>query len=389
MFYRNEFLRDTFGFTLEAQYSTGVGSEIKTAYTAGDSTYDFGFPQARAAATMAQSGALLDMSKINYLDFENPTWSQMFVNMLSYKGKLFYATGDISVNTFEAVRGLLFNKQIRIDNNLDDPYSLVREGEWTLDAFDAMNRASHLDLDGNGVMDDKDQWGMVWQSVKGGIVFYYGCGENLTEIGEEQIPVISVGSERSYDVFSKVSNMIADTTAYFQCSDAEILDIFPGGRALFMTEVLYHVNSLRQSDVEFGILPMPKYDTMQANYVQSADGYCISPVVIPASTANPDRSGFIVEALAEAACTMVKPEYYEVILKSKLSRDEESGEMLDIIYKNFVIDNADIYQWGGLETALINAMSNGTDLASALASSSRMLTKAMDRTFKAFDEAGQ
>ncbi len=76
------------------------------------------------------------------------------------------------------MRGLLFNKQIRVDNNLDDPYSLVREGEWTLDAFDNMCRASHLDLDGNGEMTTKDQWGMAWQSAKGGMVFYTMAAES-------------------------------------------------------------------------------------------------------------------------------------------------------------------------------------------------------------------
>ncbi len=287
------------------------------------------------------------------------------------------------------MRGLLFNKQIRVDNNLDDPYSLVREGEWTLDAFDNMCRASHLDLDGNGEMTTKDQWGMAWQSAKGGMVFYYGCGEHLTEIGDEQIPVLSVGSERSYNVFAKVRDMISDKSAYYQGGDSEILDIFREGRSLFMTEVLYHANSMRQSDIEFGILPMPKYDTAQEYYIQCADGFCVSPAVIPATAANPDRSGFIVEALAEASCKMIKPEYYEVILKSKLSRDEESGEMLDIIYKNFVIDNADIYQWGGLENSLSNAMTGGRDLASALASASKLFNKAMDKTFKAFEKAGQ
>ncbi len=220
-------------------------------------------------------------------------------------------------------------------------------------------------------------------------LLHYGCGEHLTEIGDEQIPVLSVGSERSYNVFAKVRDMISDKSAYYQGGDSEILDIFREGRSLFMTEVLYHANSMRQSDIEFGILPMPKYDTAQEYYIQCADGFCVSPAVIPATAANPDRSGFIVEALAEASCKMIKPEYYEVILKSKLSRDEESGEMLDIIYKNFVIDNADIYQWGGLENSLSNAMTGGRDLASALASTTKLFNKAMDKTFKAFEKAGQ
>lgn len=182
--------------------------------------------------------------------------------------------------------------------------------------------------------------------------------------------------------------MIADANSYYQGGDSEILTIFQEGRSLFMTEVLYHVNSMRQSDVDFGILPMPKFNVEQEYYIQAADGYCVSPVVIPSIVQNIDRAGFIVEAFAEASCTMIKPEYYEIVLKGKLTRDQESSEMLDIIYKNFVIDNADIYQWGGMESSIITAMNSGQDLASVAARNTKVLGKVMEKTLQAFDELG-
>lgn len=158
---RNAWLTEKYGFTIKAEYSSGDGNELKTLVTSGDDVYDFAFPQARAAANMAQTGVMMDLTTVPYLDFDNPTWSKMFIDMLKIKGKLYYATGDISVNSFEAVRALLFNKQLAKNYNLSDPYSLVREGDWTLDNFNTMAVAAAQDLDGNGNRTAADQWGMA------------------------------------------------------------------------------------------------------------------------------------------------------------------------------------------------------------------------------------
>ena len=83
---------------------------------------------------------------------------------------------------------------------------------------------------------------------------------------------------------------------------------------------------------------------------------------------------------------MVKPEYYEVILKGKLTRDQESAEMLDIIYSNFVVDPADLYQWGNFENDLIASMRGGQELPSVLAKKSKGLTKLMETTMQNFAE---
>ena len=58
--------------------------------------------------------------------------------------------------------------------------------------------------------------------------------------------------------------------------------------------------------------------------------------------------------------------------------------MLDIIYTNFVVDPADLYQWGNFENEMIAAMRGGKELPSLLASKSKGLTKLMEKTMEAF-----
>jgi hypothetical protein len=193
-----------------------------------------------------------------------------------------------------------------------------------------------------------------------------------------------VGSERSVDVYNRVRGLLYEHGSCYECADADTLSLFSEGKSLFLQAALFHVDTLRQSETDFGILPMPKYDADQEEYVQSADGWCISPLVIPSIVGNKDRAGLIAEALAEASSVKVKPEYYEIILKGKLTRDEESAEMLDIIYTNFVVDPADLYQWGNFENEMIAAMRGGKELPSLLASKSKGLTKLMEKTMEAF-----
>ena len=52
----------------------------------------------------------------------------------------------------------------------------------------------------------------------------------------------------------------------------------------------------------------------------------------------------------------VIPAYYDVQLKTKIARDDESSEMLDIIFAGRKYDLGSIYDWGGLTSKFSEAM---------------------------------
>ena len=128
---------------------------------------------------MRPAGTVPRPEKLGYLDLEGSSWNSMFNDTLSVMGKTFYATGDISTNLYEAVRAVIFNKDLVRTYQLDSPYELVRAGGWTLDALERMAKAAAADINGDSKMDNDDQWGMAWQSAISGIVFYYGSGEKV------------------------------------------------------------------------------------------------------------------------------------------------------------------------------------------------------------------
>ena len=92
-------------------------------------------------------------------------------------------------------------------------------------------------------------------------------------------------------------------------------------------------------------------------YMASRDGRTM--FVIPADVKDSEFAGRITEALAVASHEYVIPAYYEVTLKTKTARDDDSYRMLDIIRSGFTLDFAAEYamQTGQSGYMIRNALS--------------------------------
>lgn len=155
----------------------------------------------------------------------------------------------------------------------------------------------------------------------------------------------------------KVQEMMCDETCiYIQhrgSQDAEALendspfrDLFLNGHGLFYWSRFDDVLALRDMDTPFGILPTPKYNEDQAEYVSLVSRHTTALLGIPMSVQNIERTGILTEALSAESYYTVNPAYYETTLKGKATRDEDSLEMVDLIFSNRIYDLGDIYDIG-------------------------------------------
>lgn len=78
---------------------------------------------------------------------------------------------------------------------------------------------------------------------------------------------------------------------------------------------------------------------------------------------------------------------YETVMQIKLTRDEDSIEMLKTAVESTTYDLGSIYGWGGLESAIDNAMFNGASFSSLLASSQDKAVKQMEATLEEIRKA--
>ena len=137
--------------------------------------------------------------------------------------------------------------------------------------------------------------------------------------------------------------------------------MFADGRLLFLLGTMNNVVSMREMETDFGILPTPKADDTQAEYYSYMNTWASSCAAIPVSCADTEKSSTLLEALAYLSREYYTPAYYDITLKGKTSRDEESVEMLDLIYERRTADLGNLFNIGGIlsgATSLINEDKN-------------------------------
>jgi len=109
-------------------------------------------------------------------------------------------------------------------------------------------------------------------------------------------------------------------------------------------------------DADFGIIIHPKYDENQEGYWNFTGQ---PPIMgVPVTTSDPERLGMVLEALCYYSTDTVIKAYYDVLLKTKIARDDESEAMLDIMFNNRFYIIADVFY--GTE---IHSQMNGSALS--------------------------
>lgn len=61
-------------------------------------------------------------------------------------------------------------------------------------------------------------------------------------------------------------------------------------------------------------------------------------MIVPVTTRDLEKTGTIVEGLSAESYKYYIPAYYEVLMGAKLTQDQDSVEMLDLIYETCVFD---------------------------------------------------
>ena len=351
-----------------ANGGTGKGLKfVQQSVQAADNLYDLALMCTYDCSTLAAGGYLLDMmTEVPYIDLSKSWWDQKAVHDLAIGKKMYYSTGDITMIDNECTFCLLFNKQMIEDYSLDDPYTLVKDGTWTIDKFVDMASQVSVDTNGDGKYTDVDTYGYcIWWEAMGGIIA--GSGGRYCDLNEKGEIELTFLNERTVDALTRFSVLAYDRSLAYsiQHSPDKIEDMFANDQVLFYSRYLCIVKKYRDMDTDFGILPYPKYEEAQQEYYSSVSSYGCSHICVPVSLADLEMTGAVTEYMAAVSKDIVTPAYYEVTIQGKILRDEESLEMLDIILGGRVFDLGWNYQIGELYSDTLNMfMKNSTDFVS-------------------------
>ncbi len=348
----------------------GVGYQtITNVNMAGTNDYDFAYVGCYDVSTLSYNGQLLDLNKLKNIDLTKSWWDPKANEQLSIKGKMFYSTGDIGVLDNNCTYCILFNKQVIENFKLDNPYELVRENKWLYDKMIEMADACDSDLNGDGVLNNDDAYGLlIWQDSVIGML--HGSGGRCATIEDDGTIKLTLNTERNVDVLTTYLTDRTRSFSYFleAGTDDAAHATFTGNRNLFYTRYLRAASWFRDLEADFGMLPYPKWTDDQDSYCNTMHAYGTSFVCFPLVSATPDDTAAVVEALAYYGQQYITPAYYDVNLKGKYFRDEESAEMLDIIFATRFFDVGMYYEIGTYNEQVIKMMQqNNTDFASMYA----------------------
>ena len=377
---RNSAIEDRYNCKI-AEVRTGTASGdggLKKSVAANDGAYDTAVMSARDLFALGLEGLLIDLKTLPDIDLTQSYWNPELCDQLSLGGKLWYAMGDLSASDNRSVRCLYFNKDLIEKYSLGDPYSLVKSGDWTVDKFLEMVQTGLVDLNGDGKYTDEDQWGLFVQPSIGSNLFY-ASGKKFVSKDSNDLLVSELGTGNALDVMSSIAEKVtkAKDSMNISYEYQTMIPLFAEGHSLFYSEVSLFIERFRQYDFEVGMLPMPKFDSEQENYCQYTDGFCLNLAAIPIDCQTVNDTALLIEAMsAESVDTLTKA-YYDICLTGKSIRDEESAEMLDIIFGNYVIDYADLAASDRME-GLGSALAGEKEVASTVAKVSTNLQKKLD-----------
>ncbi len=400
IFQRNVSVEDRLNIKIEESYQTGT--QIKNAIVAADGNLDMSLMQGADTLALSRNGFLLDLYSLPYQNFDKPWWDSNAASQLSLCGRLFMGVGDFLTTPIDETICTFFNKNIVDDHQLEDPYALVRDGKWTIDKLGEMGLSACQDVNGDGVYDDNDDYGLL--SWRGVLYCYliYGSGNTITQKNAEDVPEFAFNAEPFIGAFEKVVSIChanGDTFLY----DAEMKNntkglsnnhrvqeiMFPGNQSLFWVECISWSKALRDMEANFGILPCAKYDESQAQYYNYNNGNFFG-ISVPATVSDQNRTSIILEALNSMSANTVRAAYYDTMLKTKYSRDEDSADMVDIIFDTQVYDCSVVFGIGNAKTNLYTmASKNNADIASFYQKQSGTLSKNIEKLVTDYAKLGE
>lgn len=369
-----------------------AAQDIINTVTAGDDVIQVANIYCAGVPRVLTGGYVLSYADVPYLDLTKSWWDQKVNETLVLSGIRYAVNGHLTITTHDLTFALIFSKDQIRDNGFESPYDLVKSGEWTIDKMAEYMVAVTKDINGDGKFTEEDNYGYTSGPHMTLPSFWIGAGEKTITLDENEIPQQTMKGERFNNVIEKVFAITYDTGARYNPKEidgdvpTECITLFNNNRVLFMDCSLFWISTLRDSETDFGIIPYPKFNDSQENYYARVSYFM--PSMLPATNKDLELVGAVMEYANYRAKVNITPAYYDIALKGKVSRDEESVEMLDLILANRVVDLGDTLFCASVRDGFLRSMyvSNKRDLASVIEKNETKLQKEIDNMIAGLTE---
>ncbi len=391
---------ETLGLTVDVVpiELAGIADSVRKAVTAGDDSYDvINGAQYRLIPLMTEK-MFADLSDAPFLSLTDAVWAQDYMLKMAVGGRVYFLTGDLSLKLLYRTSCMYFNTRLYeslTGKEKNSIYGIVRNRQWTLDTFSALIAGVYSDLNGDGIKGQGDRFGTSVMTgsitehlaLNAGVV-YTKMNNGIPELISDHTRTVSV-VEWMYRLYYENPDVLllpADSNSL----NVTMVNKLSSGEQLLMFGWFDTADLMRNMDADYGVLPYPMYDEKQDSYCALAHDYAgLYCVPVTVSADHYEAVCAFLQYGAEFSAENLVPAYYEIALKGKYMRDEESVQILDLIRSSVTTDFAYLFNYalnelGTITRTLMKA--ENSDFASFYAKNEPVYRSKIDAIIQAAEE---
>lgn len=327
---RNKAVEDYYNITVTTKtvepeaMLTDISANVKSGTYYSDLIF---IPQSYIYQFMVK-GLLMNLSSMPNLNLGASYFYTSGVQAAGANNKTYAIAGPATL-TEDAFSCIFYNKNLVSNAGLASPYDLVDSGEWTWEKFgEYLKSAQTIDCYSVGTQNAK---------IYLADLVYFSCGGRFTNSVAGGYPTIAMDTKFGEEIVSLTKSIFADPKYYGDSMTA--IERFNSGELMFLIDNLSTSYTLANSKVDWGVLPLPKYNKEQVSYLSLANvEEAMFMGVVPTVT-DTDKVSGVMSVLNIAAYGSMTDAYASNAMNYCL-RDNASCRMYDKVLEMPVYDFA-------------------------------------------------
>ena len=356
---RNDAIKNKYNLIVTEELVSMSYSHIQTFYGSNEDKYDMVMYQLEGLFPHIQDGYLHDLTTVNYLDFDHPTWNDYTNEQITFGTALYATSSDFNLQNKAQLYCLKYNREMARDAGDGYLEDLVKNNEWTFDKYAELAKAYAADTGGDGTKGDyeTDTFGIVgdqWSFL----IYSTGAGYRASTVVDGKVQMAGAG-DHILSILENVGDFFFESQSSFITESIKPLDygrsgvIYKDGRALCCISSVAGIDP-EAVNFEEGILPVPKYDSNQEKFYSQVNPKYSSLCAIPMTVVDTDLAGFGLEVLAEYSTDTTYEAYIETKCKLQDSFDQRMSDMFEIVFENPVYDLVIVGDFGNFRDIMMS-----------------------------------
>ena len=279
---------------------------------------------------------LLDLSEVPGITLKDEYYNNNIMQSVKYQGYMYLGSSSLILHSPMVI---LFNKTMADsfdEVGSDKLYQHVRDKTWTLDQMYTYAKLANISLNDTLADPKYGTYGFVCNIDTEMCSFASASGYVHVTIDDDGVYQLKNFNESIFNIFKKFVT-ITDSEYFYgwKWNEQEKKITMDTGRAFFSAASQdYMIQQMISSEVPLGVLPYPTIEAGLTTQNQDWAGY----FVIPATVQDQQMCGEVVELFSYYGETVIKHEFYDVLLGLRASKMPQDQEMLELIFDNLMVE---------------------------------------------------